>query len=40
MRILRNQDGRITWIGGKDQHGIFYETDIIHGDPGPGSDLE
>lgn len=40
MRIIRNQDGGITWIGGKDQHGMFYETDIIHGDSGPGSGLE
>ena len=36
MRIIRNADRRITWIGGRDQNGIFYETEIMYGNPGPG----
>jgi hypothetical protein len=36
MRVERNRDQRITWIGGKDQNGNYYETEMMYGDPGPG----
>lgn len=36
MRVERNQDQRVTWIGGKDQNGNYYETEMMYGDPGPG----